>query len=140
MAEFTVTRIKNGYEGRYMDEYISVSRITFAEGDTVIELPATFEGEPITHFGYGQDFEAAHEVWADWHHPGKGSDWEPDHYRLKYLTVEFPPQVKKLVIPATVIDICYKVKDALKKGVIEIEVSPDNPVYAMENGKLVYKN
>jgi len=137
MAEFIVKRIKEGYEGRTMSEYISIEDIVFSDEDEVVSLPMEYEGEPITHFGYGQDFEKAHEEWADWHHPSKGSDWVPDHYSLDYRTVNFPPCVKKLVIPATITDICYKVLGNLKK--ILVEVSPDNPRYTTENGVLTYK-
>lgn len=137
MAEFIIKRIKYGYEGRTISEHISIEDIVFSDEDEVVFLPTEYEGEPITHFGYGQAFEKAHEEWADWHHPAKGSDWVPDRYSFDYRAVNFPLHVKKLVIPATITDICYKVRENLQK--ISVEVSPDNPRYTAENGILTYK-
>lgn len=137
MAKFTVERIKRGYEGRSMSEYISISDIQCEEGDEVIVLPSSFEGEPITHFGYGQSFTPAHEEWADWHHPSKGSDWVPDEYSFSYNSLTLPESVKTVVIPASIRDICYCALSHAKH--VFVEVSPDNPHYRSENGVLKTK-
>ena len=136
MAKFNVKRIKYGYEGRSMSEYISIESIQFEEGDEVIVLPSEFEGEKITHFGYGQAFTKAHEEWADWHHPSKGSDWVPDEYHFDYMEIRFPESVKKLVIPATIKDIAFSVPKYLKT--LTIEVEEGNERYKSIDGVLCY--
>lgn len=137
MATFGVKRVKYGFVGERISEYISIDSITCDEGDEVIVLPSEFEGEPITHFGYGQAFEEAHEVWADWHHPGKGSVFVPDKYHFTYPSFKFPKSVKKIVIPATVVDISSGAKEAMKSLIIE--VSPENPHYRYIDGKLIWQ-
>ena len=136
MAKFMVKRIKDGYEGRRIDTYISIADIAFEEGDEVIVLPSEFEGEIITHFGYDQAFTKAHEEWADWHHPGKGSDWVPDRYHYDYVKIRFPESVKKLVIPATIRDIGYYIPKDLKN--LTVEVEEGNTRYQAIDGVLCY--
>lgn len=138
MAGFDVIRIKYGYEGRSMSEYITVKEILFEEGDEVITLPSEFEGESVTHFGYAQGFTKAHEEWADWHHPGKGSDFVPDQYHFDYPEYRFPDSVKTVIIPASMIDISYTAVRALKT--VSVEVAPDNPRYMAIDGVLCYKS
>lgn len=138
MAEFVIQKIKYGYEGRgVIEEDLSIVDIIFSEADEVVVLPSEYEDEPITLFGFGQAFDRAHEEWADWHHPSKGSDFVPDRYYYDYRRIVFPEYVKKVVIPATVKDICFYVVKDLKT--LTVEVDPENRKYASENGIFGYK-
>lgn len=137
MAEFKVEEIKLGYEGGDFNYIVSISNILFNKDDEVVIIPDLFNGKPITHIGYGQAFVPAHEVWCDWHHPSKGSDYEPDKYERDYLTFQIPEYVKKIVLPKTIKDVCYCAFKFNHDLVIEID--EDNPHLKVENGKITYK-
>jgi len=139
MAKFQIRENRHGEEGSsLLTRYVSIAEIEFEEGDEVVCLPDTYKGKPITHLGYGEKFVPAHEEWADWHHPGKGSDWVPDSYERKYLTFRVPIHVKKIVIPATIKDICYCAFEFAKH--VTFEVDPNNPYYTVnKKGKIIDK-
>lgn len=137
MAKFTVERIKYGYKGRQIEEHLSITAIQFEEGDEVVELPSSFEGEAITMFAIGQRIIEGHEEWCDWHHPGKGSDWVPDEYEYRYLDIDFPPYVKKLIIPSSVTNIAYTLGPCLEG--LTVEVASDNIWYVAIDGVLCTK-
>ena len=136
MAKFEIQKLKYGYAGGIFSYSTSISGIIFEEGDAIVTLPASYEGEGITHLAYGQNFEPAHEEWADWHHPSKGSDYVPDKYYHSFLTFVVPEHVKKIVIPASIRDICYCAFKLL--GDTKFEVDPENTVYTTnEKGAIV---
>ena len=137
MARFKIEKLKSGYADATVLEYLTITAIEFEEGDDVIVLPNRFEGELITHLGFVQDFEPAHEEWCDWHHPGKGVDYVSDRYTLKSVTVEFPKGVKKVVLSQGIKSIAYHMRDAL--DTVYVEVVEGNCHYGAENGKLFWK-
>lgn len=136
MAKFEIQKLKYGYEGSSFTYSTSISGIVFEEEDETVTLPSIYEGEEITHLAYGQRFDPAHEEWADWHHPSKGCDYVPDKYSHSLKTFVVPEHVKKIVIPASIRDICYCAFKCL--GNTKIEIDPQNTVYTTdENGKIV---
>ncbi len=134
MAKFKIGKLRYGTPNKDLSYYVSVYNIAFEEGDEVVEIPSTFEGEEVTAIGYGEEFEKAHEVWCDWHHPSKGSDWVDDKYVRSYLTFIVPKFVKKIIIPKTINDVSYC---AFKfDGECAIEIDSENPNLIVKNGKI----
>ena len=145
MAKITVKDVIYGVENTKYDHHISICNIECDENDEIIVLPSVFDGKTITHLGYGQAYEEAHEVWCDWHHPSKGSDWVPAKYLFDYVYFNIPANVKKIVVPATITDINFMAFDRCK-GRIEFVFDKDSKyyyqdhkVYHKECTNLVYK-
>ncbi|MBQ8689521.1 MAG: hypothetical protein IJ515_04070 [Clostridia bacterium] len=107
MATFEIEKIKIGYKGGDYSYVLSIKDIKFDENDETVRLPDTYNGEPITHVGYSQTFIPAHEEWADWHHPSKGSDFVPAKYDKQLNLIHVPEHVKKIILPSTIIDGIY---------------------------------
>jgi hypothetical protein len=137
MAVFDIQRIRWGYESRPPRYYIAISDIRFDEGDEVVYIPDNLEGEPITNLGYGQKYTPPYERFHDWHHPSQGSELVEGNYSFSYNTINVPAFVKKIVIPASINDICYCAFKFL--GNTEIEIDEGNTVYAVKNEKIVSK-
>lgn len=137
MANFKIEKIRKGYLGAE-ESFLAITEIIFDEKDKIITLPAFFNGKPVTHLGYKEIFVPGHEVWADWHHPAKGSDFEPDKYELDSLSYLFPPFVEKVVIPKTITNISYYA--FYKSHFFKLEIEKDNPHFLVKDDKLFYKN
>lgn len=141
MAKYIAHLYKEGYETkeRVPKEVGVITAIECEAEEEVLEIPDhvdEFEA-PITHIGFEYEFDPAHEVWADWHHPSKGCDYEPDRHVLRHICLKLPSSIKKVIIPQTVDHISYYAWDGTDK--IVFEVHPDNPRYTTENGKIVSK-
>lgn len=134
MAKFIIVNIQIGYVDREYTYITAISDIKFESSDSVVTLP---ESKEITHLGYGQTFIERHEVWCDWHHPAKGSDYEPDKYDSKYTTIYIPEHVKKIIIPKTITNIGYYAFE--RKHEVEFEVDSENPCYMVKDNKIVIK-
>ena len=91
----------------------------------------------VTHIGYKEGLDEAHEHWTDWHHPSKGCDHIPDRYYLIESRVSVPQGIKKIVVPRTVERVSsLAFSDA--EGVI-LEVHPDNPRLTAKDNKILPK-
>ena len=137
MAKFIIETIQKGYVNSGYTYETAISDIEFDKEDSVVVLPDTYMDKVVTHLGYAQVFIEGHEVWCDWHHPSKGSDFEPDKYDSRYTTIYIPEHVKKIVIPKTIIDIGYyafKYQHDLK-----FEIDSENPKYMVKENKIVRK-
>lgn len=62
MAKFKIETIKVGKEGSDYKLITSISDIIADKNEEIIELPSTFEEKEITHLGFNQEYEEAHEV------------------------------------------------------------------------------
>lgn len=139
MAKFVCENIKFGYEGKRISIIVAIKNIIFEETDEVVRIPDTFEGRPITHLGYTQDFEPAHEVWCDWHHPSKGSDYVEDKYTFKSTSIRVPSHVKKLIFPKTLESFGYLC--ILNSSPLEYEAEEGSSLWVNDKGELYqYKN
>lgn len=139
MAKFDIFMIKENYLNKsVINEHVCLRGIKFEETDETVVIPSTFNGQPITHFGYEQYFDPAHEDWHDWHHPtAYGCDWVPDKYGMCYAnTIVVPDHVKKVIIPASIKDIQREILKA-KPGVLEFDGESDN--YVINGGKIDYR-
>ena len=136
MANIKVEVIKIGEEGNEFDYLTSISEIVTNEDDEVIVLPNSFNGNKITSLGYYQKFEEAHEVWADYQHSSKGSDYQKDTYSKGIINYKFHKNVKKIVIPNTITDICYFAFVYCKGLIFEFE---EGSIYYFKDG-FVYKH
>ena len=137
MAQFKIERLKWGNDETGFDYCISISKIVFEKDETEIVLPSHYEGEPITHVGYVQDYTPAHEHWHDWHHPSQGSEWVPEKYSYSGATIFVPKSLKKLIVPATVTNFCDYAFENIDK--VMIEVDPENTVYCSGKGQIKNK-
>lgn len=142
MARFIAHKFKSGYDYSYNPpkEYGVITQIICSPEDQVLEIPEYVKGVdlPITHLAYEQRFDEAHEVWADWHHPAKGSDFVPDNYILDCISFNLPSGIKKVIIPATVESISYCTWGENEENIV-FEVHPDNKHFTSINGKLKRK-
>lgn len=137
MAKFIIETIQVGYVDSEYTYITAIKDIKFDDEGSVVALPESYMDKEITHLGYGQTFIERHEVWCDWHHPSKGSDYVPDRYDTKYTTIYIPEHVKKIVIPKSIIDIGYY---AFKyEHELEFEVDSENPNYMVKDNKIVRK-
>lgn len=135
MAKIKVETIKEGIEGREYTYFTSISDIQAEENEEVIELPSTFEGKTITHLGFYQVYDEAHEVWCDYHHPAKGSDWKEAEYKRGYSRFILPSTVKKIIVPKSIIqinDLCF----SYCSGIL-LDFEQGSPFFRVD--KLVYK-
>ena len=135
MAKYVIERVKYGYKNNILSENICIADI-IPEGDEILTLPEYYEGEPITHLGFYSVFEPAHEVWADYHHPAKGSDYVEDKYIYGYRTFDLPG-VKKVIIPKTIAQINSFAFDRCPG--IEVEIDPENETYCVREREILYK-
>ncbi len=137
MAKFKIGKFRYGYPDKDLEYYVSIYDIEFEENDKIVVLPDEFNGEPITHVGYFEEFVEAHEVWCDWHHPSKGSDWVPDKYQYDYSYVTVPNHVKMIVLPKTM----NRYSHNMFKGTGEfvVVVDEENPYYVNEDGKIKWR-
>jgi len=141
MAEYIIKELKEGYDSSSQTptKCIVLTRIVFDPEDEVLIIPShdPVSNEPLTHVGYYQYFEEAHEHWVDWHHPSKGCDFIPDSYKLFGTDLKIPSHIKKVVIPETVTDISCNAFENVKKAIFEVH--PENPKYTVENNCIVWK-
>ncbi len=150
MANYQMQLLREGYDGvsgsyGYSEtyrhtpkQYVVLTKIECEPEDEVLVLPASdSRGEPLTHIGYRESFDAAHEEWADWHHPSKGCDYVPDRYSLDGISLDIPSRVKRIVIPETV---CSVSRCAFAKAEhVILEVDPRNPWLRIEDNQIVRK-
>lgn len=136
MAKFIIETIRNG-DASEPTLYQSVTDIIFEEGDEVVYVPETNNGMPVTHVGLGEEYVEGREVWCDWHHAGRGSDYEPAHYKYAYFEISIPTSVKKLVFPKTLR--YFSPKGFNNPGNAIIDVDPDNPELGIKNNNLIAK-
>ncbi len=126
--------------------YLTLTDIIYEDTDEVVVLPSEYEGRPITHFGYKQDFEEKEARWHDWHHPAQGMDYTPARYYLSCKFCEPPAHVKKVIFPATAKNIFTNIfnTDSVfhpeRQYSVLIEIDENNPVYRVEDNKIVLKN
>lgn len=136
MAEFKIEIVKDQYIGG-IKTFVSLNGISADKDEETVVLPETYLGEDITHLGYSQAYEPAHEEWADWHHPGKGMTHVPERYSSHMQPLDVSPWVKKIVISKTVRTLSYDYRMGLDH--ITFEVDPENPYLTVEDGKVVPK-
>ena len=136
MADIKVEIIKIGEEGRDYTYLTSISEINTFEKEEVIVLPSVYQGNIITHLGYHQKFVEAHEVWADYHHPSKGVDYQKSNYKRGLVSFKFKESVKKIIIPKTIVDINYFAFVYCKGLVFEFE---EGSIFYEKDGD-VYKH
>ena len=139
MAKFYFKTIKLGYEGQELKTVISLYDIDFEDGDEVVELPSTYEGNIVTHFGYSQGFNEAHVRFHDWHHPAQGEgDYCPAEYVLNYGRLLYRSStLKKVIFPKTAKVICLWAYNHLEG--VEFEIPNEVQGYKTQNGKIEYK-
>ena len=148
---YKVEQMKKGNSGSYdflnngefftynPETYVVLTAVTCEKSVEVLDIPARFPAweAPLTHIGYMEEFVRAHVVYCDWHHPGKGEDYEPDCYYLRGAKMKFPAHIKKIIIPETVTDISYEAFDGVEDVIFEIH--PDNPCFKVVDNKIVRK-
>jgi len=137
MASFDIEILKWGFENMPLSGCVTIKNITFDEGDSVVRLPDSFEGEPITHLAYVQDYTPEHEHFHDWHHPAQGSEFVPGKYTFTSRSIKIPSYVKRFIIPASIREIGYKGLIYTDETVIEVD--ENNMTYTVEGNKIVYK-
>ena len=110
MATFTFATLKEGYESKPLDYVTVLVSIQFEPTDTDVVVPGHYEGKPVTHVCYVQDYTPAHEHWHDWHHPTAfGSEWVEGKYSLTSAnTIVIPSHVRTLTLPASVRHVGYQ--------------------------------
>ena len=135
---FKFEKVKEGYADGAIVRGVSFRGVECdADEDTVVS-PDSFEGESVTHIAYTQNFTAAYFRFHDWHHPGQGGDWIPDHYSLYGGQIKLPDTVKRIVIPATVTEIFpYPFGNP---SPVDIEISPLNLRYTVVDNKITLKS
>ena len=127
MAKFTFATLKEGYEDKPFTYVASLVSIQFEPTDTDVVVPSSFDGLPLTHVCFVQDYVPAHEHWHDWHHPTSyGSEWVEGKYSTKSgETIVVPSHVKSLTLPSTVKDVGYH---AFRyHSTTTVQFSKDNP-------------
>ena len=135
MAKFRIEIIKYGYSGT--STLVSLNGITADKDEEIVVLPEMYLGRNITHIGYNQSYEPAHEEWADWHHPGKGMTYVPESYGFDLCPLNVSPWVKKIVIPKTVSNLSFNFSRGLDH--ITFEIDPENIYFTVKGGKVVSK-
>ena len=111
----------------YLKKVVSVISAENFSGD-VLAIPETWDGCPVTHVGYITSVDRR-EDWSDYQHMKLNSVEEI--YRIRPHVIRVPKNVKKVIIPSSVIDIGEK---AFWDYNGEIEVDVNNPVYKTKNG------
>lgn len=132
MARFDVRIIRNGEVGKE-EELVSVYAVRLDEGEHEIVFPESFEGKPVTHIGYGEEYCEGEFRYHDWHHPAQGGDYYPEHYEISSHSLGIPSTVTRIYIPKSVKRVGYDAFSGFEKpGAIEID--PENTHIAV-NGK-----
>ena len=142
MAEFKIEFINEGRSDSIVrhDTYLAVTDIKYDPTDTVIYMPETFDGKPITHFGFYHKFEPGYERYHDWHHPSQGMEYEPPTYTLYGKITKPHSRIKRVVFPKTARRIFWNIMDDFnhKRGII-YEIDPENPYLTVVNNEIVAK-
>ncbi|MBQ7906958.1 MAG: hypothetical protein IJ309_03185 [Clostridia bacterium] len=136
MAIFDIGVVRYGRVGAERS-YLCLKTIIFEETDEVVTLPGTYEGLPITKFGYGEVHREAEERWHDWHHPAQGTEIVPERYEFTYNTIVPPKHVKKIVFPKEMTDIYTYAFENCEH--VAFEVDEENPDYTARDGKIVVR-
>lgn len=129
MAKFVIKKMRFG-DAENPSYYISLTDIIFDGDEETVYLPETWEGERVTYFGYEEKYEAAHEAWADWHHPSKGSDLIGAKYGLNSVSIKIPEHVKTIVFPKTTSMVSEFAFNYFKG--VTVEVDPEHPYYCSD--------
>lgn len=137
MASFDIEVLKWGFENMPFSDCVTINNITFDEGDSVVILPDSFEGKPITYLAYVQDYTPEHERFHDWHHPAQGTEFVPGKYTLTSRSIKIPSYVKRFIIPASIRDIGYEGLIYTKDTVIEVD--ENNTAYTVKDNKIIDK-
>ncbi len=125
MAKFIIKKIKEGNDKRGFTYVLSIANVIADEGEEIIYLPSTFEGEEITHLGYMQGHEEGGERFHDWHHPAQGSEYVEEKYYATVAHFDLPKSVKKLVVSHTIKEVCAYSYTFCKH--VELVIPEDHP-------------
>lgn len=136
MAKFKIQKLKWGSNTSF-SLHATLCDVIFEPDDEIIYIPDTYKGEKLTHIGYVQGFEEAYERWHDWHHPAQGMEYVPERNFLSdRCRINVPSHIKKIVIPESATSIN---PNAFVGSGFELEISPDNVLYTVKDGKIVRK-
>ncbi len=139
MAKFVLEVLKQGYEGSTICQFACLKAVIFDESDEVVVAPSMYQDLPVTHLGYKQGFEPAHEHWHDWHHPtAYGSEWREAQHTLEYATdIVVPQHVKLFVLPKHLKQV--RTRCIVLRGNTTLQIDPGNPNIQIVNNQIEYK-
>ena len=140
-------KIRSGFEGRDISYVASVCEFMFGTDFTSEEeiiFPESFEGLPLTHLGYSENYTPEHVKDHDWHHPSRGNgDYCPkEYYPWPGPSPYFPDSIKRIFIPKTVQYISNDFFDKATKELcpyLVIEIDKENPYYEVIDNKIIKK-
>ena len=149
---YKVKKLREGRTGSYdfnldgnittytPENYVVLVGVASGADDEVLNIPSHFPDweEPLTHIGYKEEYEEGYERWCDWHHPAKGSEYVPACYTLKPVSLNISPEIKKIVIPKTVMKISSEAFGGVRNAIFEVD--SDNPYFTVENNEIVNKS
>ena len=128
---FALNEDKNGYV---------CTGVGTASDLSLLHIPASYEGLPVTHIGYEQGYCEAHVEYGDWHHPTHRPDeYIPTRYEAKAAPIALPASVKRVVLHRHVA-LFSRVDTAEGERKLVYEIHPENQTFALRpDGSLVLK-
>ena len=143
MAEFVFKRLRYGSEDKELSYALSLVGINFEPDDVVVEIPESYNGEPVKNIAIEESYLSPQPRYHDWHHPTQGIDgYDPGEYSLKesyWFYYGDKSKLKKVIFPASATWISLKAVNDNRPAGVSIRISPDNPRYEIKRNKMIKK-